>query len=557
MSFSRRILLLGSNGRAALAVCRALGQAGHRVSILRLAAQRTPADHSKFCEQPLYIGTPDSPDSNISGYLNKLTDLLRPRAYDYLIPADDLACALTYSHYREISSLIRVIGPAPASFAKTHNNFDALQVALQLGLTVPQTHLLRQGQPLPALTLPCLVRPVVSHAIIDGYWQRFRARRVNTLDELDAKLRDDLPRVDVMLQAPAAGTALSISCCMIEGNVLGASIARAIHELPRGGTSYQKIERPNSQLLDMIEAAGRYLAWTGFMTIDCKEERGKLSFIKLVCNPTAALSASLPAGVDFPNLVLNALEGRRRAGISLPVKTLYVRDLRRDVFWLLSEIASGNGPRVVAPWITSFGPLFMGTEYLAIEQVKDPLPVLRQFDSGIRALCRKIERRLRAALRFGRNASADMLTKSSSLLIVCQGNINRSVVAEHIFRSLGFQNVSSAGLLPVSGRRPSIHAERFLLEHLGIDISTFRSKCINRIKKETGEAGLILCFERSQAAELARRFPDMSKRIFLLSELAARGGGPRDIADPHGKSPETYRACFRRIDELIRRAAVR
>jgi len=69
-----------------------------------------------------------------------------------------------------------------------------------------------------------------------------------------------------------------------------------------------------------------------------------------------------------------------------------------------------------------------------------------------------------------------MLTKSSSLLIVCQGNINRSVVAEHLFRARGFTR--SAGLLAMSGRRPSIHAERFLAERVGIDISSFRSKSV-------------------------------------------------------------------------------
>jgi hypothetical protein len=65
------ILLLGSNDRAGLAMCTALGQAGHRVSILRLAAQRTPADYSRFCAESLHIG---APDSSLSEYLAKLTD---------------------------------------------------------------------------------------------------------------------------------------------------------------------------------------------------------------------------------------------------------------------------------------------------------------------------------------------------------------------------------------------------------------------------------------------------------------------------------------------------
>ena len=69
----------------------------------------------------------------------------------------------------------------------------------------------------------------------------------------------------------------------------------------------------------------------------------------------ARLRFPFSPGVDFPNLLLNGLEGKRRVGISLPVKTVYMRDLRRDVGWLASEATNGDGPSVIAPWIASFG----------------------------------------------------------------------------------------------------------------------------------------------------------------------------------------------------------
>lgn len=556
MSHSRKILLLGSNHRAGLAMCRALGQAGHRVSILRLAAQRTPADHSRFCAESLHIG---APDSGVSEYLAKLTDLLRSRSYDYLVPIDDLACELTYYDYRAISSLTRVIGPDPASYVVAHNNYDALAVAESIGLARPVTHLVKRGEAPSAPLLPCFVRPVVSCAILDDDWQRFTVRKVNTIGELDAKLRDDLPRVDVMLQVPASGASLSLNCCSIDGDVLGASVTLRLHESPRGGgSSYRKIGSVSPHLLAIIQAMARQLSWTGFMTIDCKEEHERLSVIKLTGRPCVAIALSLFAGVDFSNLIVNGLEGKRRGGISLPVKTVYMRDLRRDVGWLTSEATKGDGPRVIAPWIASFGRVLIGRERFDIEQLADPLPAIRQFDRSVRAFREKIAWRLSWALPRATTAmpATGALTKSSSLLIVCQGNINRSVVAEHLFRARGFTQVKSAGLLAMSGRRPSIHAERFVAERVGIDISTFRSKSISRTLKEIGEVDLVLCFERRQAAELVRRFPNLSGKIFVLSRLAAGGERRPDIADPHGASPETYLACFRRIDELVGQVAV-
>ena len=297
MSNSRNILLLGSNDRAGLAICRALGHAGHRVSILRLAAQRTPADHSRFCAESLYIG---APDSSVSDYLAKLTELLRSRRYDYLVPIDDLACELTYSDYRAISSITRVMGPDPASYMVAHNNFDVLAVAESIGLARPVTHLVKRGEAPSAPLLPCFVRPVVSCAILDDDWQRFTARKVDTIEELDAKLRDDLPRVDVMLQVPASGASLGLNCCSIDGEVLGASVTLRLHESPRrGGSSYRKIGNVSPHLLAIIQAMARQLSWTGFMTIDCKEERERLSFIKVAGRPCGAIALSLFAGRRF------------------------------------------------------------------------------------------------------------------------------------------------------------------------------------------------------------------------------------------------------------------
>src|SRR4051812_9569907 len=48
-STPRDILLIGAHARACLAICRALGRTGHRVSILRTTPHRTPADHSRYC----------------------------------------------------------------------------------------------------------------------------------------------------------------------------------------------------------------------------------------------------------------------------------------------------------------------------------------------------------------------------------------------------------------------------------------------------------------------------------------------------------------------------
>src|SRR5215475_9019089 len=172
-----------------------------------------------------------------------------------------------------------------------------------------------------------------------------------------------------MLQLPVSGASLDLNYCSIGGDVLGASVTLSLHESSRGdSSSYRKIENASPRLLAIIEAMARQLSWTGFMTIHCKEERGRLYFMNLTGRPCGAIALSLFAGVDFPNLILNGLEGKRRVGISLPVKTAYMRDLRRDVAWLASAAVEGDGPRVIAPWIASLGRVLIGKERFDIER---------------------------------------------------------------------------------------------------------------------------------------------------------------------------------------------
>ena len=484
----------------------------------------------------------------------KLADLLKVGSYDYLIPIDDLACELVFSDYGTLSSLTRVIGPKPCSYAVARNNVDTLTLAASIGLAGPVTQLVTQSEPLANPFFPCVVRPVVSFAIVDDEPQRFSVRKVNTPEALDAKLRDDLPRTDVLLQVPVSGAALGLNCCAIDGVVLGASATFRIHESPRDGVgTYRKILDMTPRLLAVIQAFARRLSWTGFMSITCKEEHGRLTFTKLTCRPSSAVALSLFAGVDFANLVLRGLEGVRPVGITLPARTVYMRDFRRDMRWLVHETTRAGRVGTVARWLPSFGRALIGRERFDIEQVTDPMPALRQFDGSLASLREKVLWRLSPVTQ--RKATA-ALTKSSSLLIVCQGNINRSVVTEHLFRSQGFKQVRSAGLLAMSGRRPSIYAERFLVERLGISLSTFRSKAVSRALKEIGDVDVVVCFERRQITELIRRFPDLSRKIRLLSELADPGKRGTDITDPHGGTPETYLACFQWIDELVAQVAV-
>lgn len=142
-----------------------------------------------------------------------------------------------------------------------------------------------------------------------------------------------------------------------------------------------------------------------------------------------------------------------------------------------------------------------------------------------------------------------------SILFVCCGNRERSVIAENLLRQKlkdkhsqpsDKADIRSAGIFPRAyleharehgivfeypyfGKSPNIYAINYLAQK-GIDISSYRSRQLN--KNMVAEAGLILAVDRRIRDEILQIYPESSGRIFTFKEFAF---GPRqsdlDIGD--------------------------
>jgi len=130
-----------------------------------------------------------------------------------------------------------------------------------------------------------------------------------------------------------------------------------------------------------------------------------------------------------------------------------------------------------------------------------------------------------------------------SILFVCCGNRERSVIAENLLRHklkekhpqlLDKVNIGSAGIFPRSylehankhgivfeypyfGRSPNIYAIHYLAQS-GIDISLYRSRQIS--KSMILDAGLILAIDRRIRDEILSIYPESSGKVFTFKEFA-------------------------------------
>jgi protein-tyrosine-phosphatase len=489
---SPRVLLVGGTASTALWACRAL-HTGYQVSVLRWQRRRTAADASACCRGSLYLGTPAQ---GMQAWCDRLAAFLARSDFACVVPLDELA-------HRACTTIgerwpVRVARAAPPA-AGLEQGIDlpaALERARQSGWQTPSAqHLPRNGTP-PVLQGRWVLRPAHTVTVVDDAPTVLSVREVAGAAAIEAKLRDDLPRAAVLLHRPVQGERVELLLAAAEGELL------SLHP-SAGAAAAGALPAETSTWAARLVAS---LQWTGLLRLECRRNGPTLKLLDVRCGPGDRADIDWH---DAPHLVRLLLDG-------LLARPTYAP--RRPRF--------------------------------------DPAPALAQAAEALRATVEKVSLQVRThTWRAGSIDPSQRLQPSEWILFVCKGNINRSLVAEHVLRAAGFARVDSAGLLAMGGRRPSAAAERFIADKLGQPVAELRSRSIDRVLRDSPSYDRIICFERRHAVELLRRYPGVRGRVQLLSQLAADVAEGIDIPDPHGGSPLDHRRCFERITRLLRLAS--
>lgn len=545
-----RVLLLGSNERATLAVCRSLGLAGAQVEILRFDAARTPADHSKYCAASHFLGVP-YPD--VAWYSGRLLEFVERRGYDVVFPMTDVANELAYCIYEQLRQVVRLVGPSPEHYRMAANKHTALAIGEEAGVRAPGSlYLVDPDAPIPDVRYPIYAKPVRSALVRDNYLHTLTVRKVRSRGQLEAKLRDDLSRLPVILQDEIVGRGIGLNFCAYRGVLFGASTTARIHEpIDGGGSSYRRTGELTPHLLRVAAFIAERLDWTGMMMVELRYDGSDFFLMELNGRPWGSIEVAIQSGVDFPRLVVDAMiRGAPPGGVVVPRRHVYVRNLKSDVGWLWRRRRTWFSARSDLPrWLSSFSRVVRRRETFDVEQLSDPLPALAQISAMVSAAVARSRRLLRRALPLPAEAADHVTLKPvSKIAFVCRGNINRSVVAERYLAARGFGSVHSAGLIGMHGRRPSAQAEAYLAT-LGIEAAQHRSRDIRTAERDLITSDLVVTFDRRDLVELTERYPMISARVRLLSAIGR--GGRQDIDDPQDRPDPDYKDRFDRIIEHL------
>ena len=132
-----------------------------------------------------------------------------------------------------------------------------------------------------------------------------------------------------------------------------------------------------------------------------------------------------------------------------------------------------------------------------------------------------------------------------NILVVCEGNICRSPMAEGVLaEALPRLSVRSAGLNALSGMPADETAVR-LMRTRGIDIAPHRALQITR--ELCAQAELVLVMTADQRKRLEEIYPFACGRVFRLGEFSKR-----DVPDPYRQSERAFGESLQLIDEGVR-----
>jgi len=144
------------------------------------------------------------------------------------------------------------------------------------------------------------------------------------------------------------------------------------------------------------------------------------------------------------------------------------------------------------------------------------------------------------------------MSKERSILFVCTANQCRSPMAEAIMKDYIKRMdlptnwiVQSAGTWAENGH-PVTPAGVKVMALRGLDTSMHRSQSITRDLLK--QFDLILTMESGHKEAIQIEFPEFSRKVFMLSEMA---GVSINIEDPIGGTFEDYMITANEIDEWI------
>ncbi|HEX8126678.1 MAG TPA: ATP-grasp domain-containing protein [Allosphingosinicella sp.] len=544
-----RVLLLGDDLRAFLAIARSLGRRGVEV-------HAAPSDFSSPALKSRFIaGAHRLPPYPLdpAAWESALARLIADYGFRKVVPTSDSGLFMLRHHAEALGrERIGIANEAALEIFSDKANTRAL--AERHGVEVARGRLLGSAEKadslVEALGLPLVLKPRASYALGDIAMKR-SARVVRDPAELDRQLRSgDWDGCVAESFFPGVGVGLSVLAS--EGRILFAYQHRRVHESSETGASTKRVSEPADPALfaaaQPLAAAARL---DGVAMFEFRVDRGSGRHVLLEVNPRfwGSLPLAVAAGADFPalwwDLALHDRGGRGsyRAGVRKS-------DLTGEFDRVVNRFEESVGlKRLRAAAAGLAAAVMISTARAAADSwaPDDPEPWVEERRTlAIRAR-QALRKRLPGLGRGRRIRFEDAVRRIAGkangrpwrLVVVGRDNVCRSAFGERLLRLrlAGLPvEVTSAGYIPRRGEFPSGSTIGAAAE-FGADLSHHSSSALSTAQLQRSDALILL--DDDTEWRLRQMAPDFDAEVVTLPGI-------------QGFGPETFPALAAALTRLAR-----
>jgi predicted ATP-grasp superfamily ATP-dependent carboligase/protein-tyrosine-phosphatase len=534
---TERVLLLGDDLRAFLAIARSLGRRGVEV-------HAAPSDFSSPALKSRYIAAahrlPPYP-LDARAWEAALARLIAEHGFRRVVPTSDSGLFMLRHHADALGrERIGIANEAALEIFSDKANTRAL--AESHGVKVALGRLLGAGETAAelgeALGLPLVLKPRASYALGDIATKR-SARVVRDLAELDRQLRSGAWD-GCVAESFFPGVGIGLSVLAREGRIVFAYQHRRLHESSETGASTMRVSEPVDPAL--LAAARPLAAATlldGVAMFEFRLDRGSGRHVLLEVNPRfwGSLPLAVAAGADFPALWWD-LAVRGREGRGAYERGILKADLTGEFDRVVNRFEAAAGferLRSAGAGLATAAMLLTARRTADSWAADDPEPWREERRMLALRARQALRKRLPGRGRRHRIRFEDVVRRISEkaggrplrLTLVGRDNVCRSAFGERLLRLrlAGLPvEVVSAGYVPRRGAFPSAATFAAAAE-FGVDLAGHSSTALSMAQLERADALILL--DDDTEWRLRQMSPDFDAEVVTLPGIA--GAGPESF----------------------------
>jgi predicted ATP-grasp superfamily ATP-dependent carboligase len=310
--YGRVVLVTDPDQRAALAVVRSLGRAGHEV-LIGGPRRSSLAGASRYCSRRIFL--PD-PLGEPKEFVERVVSALAANRVEVLIPISEAALLAILAERARLGNCLLPFTDLE-TFQRVCDKTEVLRVAAEEGIATPARAVLETVgalRPSDLPPFPLVIKPSRSVATLNGERSKHGVRHAADRRQLDSQLATLPPSAyPLIVQQRIVGPGTGIFLLVWDGTVRAVFAHRRLREKPpSGGVSvYRESIAADPSLVERSRRLLARLGWSGVAMVEYKIDASTGTPYLMEVNGRfwGSLQLAIDAGVDFPRILLEVATG--------------------------------------------------------------------------------------------------------------------------------------------------------------------------------------------------------------------------------------------------------